>query len=359
MSESTISILTLEQVRQLRRFFLWVAGIVGIVAIVATVSAAIWRTPTLIALMILDWVLVVGLLQAWAQTRSGQVRVALMTSFIALVLYGLFGAVILPNVASLMAFAPVLAIVAMLPFLSGVVLRRLLIVAWIAVVVTMVLGSQVRLFPPVPEVLELPFQFAGVLGISAILLLQLWIFHERLLGVITQLRQTNEALEHERTSLQERVAQRTADLQQALAEVERQMAEQSRLLAENERQRELIRGLSMPVLPVSQETLVMPLVGELDAERIAVAQATALQTIDRTDARHLVLDITGMPFVDTTVAAGLMQLVQSARLLGATVTLVGVRPEVAQTIVALGIELSEVTTAADPASALRRQRVTA
>lgn len=54
MSESTISILTLEQVRQLRRFFLWVAGIVGIVAIVATVSAAIWRTPTLIALMILD-----------------------------------------------------------------------------------------------------------------------------------------------------------------------------------------------------------------------------------------------------------------------------------------------------------------
>ncbi|MGQ9483348.1 STAS domain-containing protein [Chloroflexus sp.] len=357
MSESTISILTLAQVRQLRRFFLWVAGIAGIVAVVATVSAAIWRTPTLIALMILDWVLVVGLLQAWSQTRSGQVRVALIT-FIALILYGLLGAIILPNVASLMAFAPVLAIVAMLPFLSGVVLRRLLIVAWIAVIVTMVLGSQVRLFPPIPEVLELPFQFAGVLGISAILLLQLWIFHERLLGVISQLRQTNEALEHERTGLQERVAQRTADLQQALAEVERQMAEQSRLLAENERQRELIRGLSMPVLPVSQETLVMPLVGELDAERIAVAQATALQAIDRADARHLVLDITGMPFVDTTVAAGLIQLVQSARLLGATVTLVGVRPEVAQTMVALGIDLSEVTTAADLASALRRQQVT-
>jgi len=72
-----------------------------------------------------------------------------------------------------------------------------------------------------------------------------------------------------------------------------------------------------------------------------------------------VIDITGMPFVDTTVASGLMQLVQATRLLGATVTLVGIRPEVAQTIVALGIDLSKVTTAADLASALKQDRVAA
>lgn len=357
MPESFIATLSPAQVRQLQRFLLIVAGIVGVVAVVATISALFWQTSTIIALMILDWVLVVGILQAWSQARSGQVRVALTTSFIALTLYGLVGAVILPNVSALMAFGPIIAIVAMLPFLSGVMLRRLLIIAWIAVIVTLILGSQLHLFPPVPEALEIPFRFAGVLGISSILLLQLWLFHERLIGVITQLRQVNEDLQRERASLQERVAERTAELQQALAEVERQMAEQSRLLAENERQRELIRGLSMPVLPVGRATLVMPLVGELDDDRIRLAQSTALQAIDQTGARHLVLDITGMPFVDTTVAAGLIKLVQSARLLGAEVTLVGVRPEVAQTMVALGVDLADVATAADLASALRRERV--
>lgn len=64
MHEPFISTLSLGQVRQLQRFFLMVAGIVGVVAIVATISALIWQTTTLIALMILDWVLVVGLLQA-------------------------------------------------------------------------------------------------------------------------------------------------------------------------------------------------------------------------------------------------------------------------------------------------------
>jgi rsbT co-antagonist protein RsbR len=359
MNRPTIATLSLEQGRQLRQFLLWIAGVVGVVALIATVSALIWQIATLVALMILDWVLVVGLLQAWGQAKSGQIRIALTTSFVALTLYGFLGAIILPNLAPLMAFGPIIAIVAMLPFASGTTLKRLLIVAWIAVIATMIVGSHVRFFPPIPEPLVLPFQFTGVAGISAILLIQLWVFHERLFSAIAQLREMNEALEQERNGLQERIAQRTADLQQALAEVERQMAEQSRLLLENERQRELIRGLSMPVLPVTHETLIMPLVGELDAERIALAQTTALQAIDRTNARHLVIDITGMPFVDTTVAAGLIQLVQATRLLGATVTLVGIRPEVAQTIVALGIDLSGVTTAADLASALKRDRVAA
>lgn len=358
MQESSFATLSVAQVRQLQRFFLWVVGIVGTVAIVATVTALIWQTATVIALMILDWVLVIGMLQAWAQTRSGQVRVALTTAFVAIVGYGLIGAIVVPSVANLMAFAPIVAVVSMLPFLSGVMLRRLLIIAWIAVIVTLLLGTQIRLLPPIPDVLTVSFQVVGVLAISAILLLQLWLFHERLFGVINQLRLVNEDLQRERAGLQERVAQRTADLERALAEVEHQMAEQARLLSENERQRELIRGLSMPVLPVSSETLVMPLVGELDEGRIALAQSTALQAIDQMHARHLVLDITGMPFVDTTVAGGLIRLVQAAHLLGARVTLVGVRPEVAQTMVALGIDLASVATAADLASALRREPIT-
>ncbi|WP_298816644.1 STAS domain-containing protein [Chloroflexus sp.] len=357
MSDSSTPTLSLAQVRQLQLFFAFVAGIVGVVAVVATISTIIWQTSTLIALMVLDWMLVVGFLLAWSQVRAGQVRVGLATSFIALIGYGLIGALILPTVTALMAFAPVIAIVTMMPFLGGVILKRLLIIAWIGVVVTMIVGTQIRLFPPIPVALEIPFQFTGVLGISAILLLQLWLFHERLMGVITQLRKVNADLEQERASLQERIAARTQELQQALHEIERQMTEQSRLLAENERQRELIRGLSMPVLPVGQATLVMPLVGELDDSRIQLAQSTALQAIDQTGARYLVLDITGLPFVDTTVAAGLIRLAQAARLLGAEVILAGARPEVAQTIVALGIDLAGVTTAADLASALRRSQM--
>lgn len=324
---------------------------------VATISTIIWQTSTLTALMVLDWMLVIGILLAWSQVRGGQVRVGLMTSFIALIGYGLLGAMVLPNLSALMAFAPVIAIVIMLPFLSSVMLKRLLIVAWMGVLATMVLGTQVRLFPPIPAELEIPFQFAGMLGISAILLLQLWLFHERLMGVIHQLQRVNDDLMKERANLQERVAERTQELQQALREIERQMAEQGRLLAENERQRELIQGLSMPVLPVGRATLVMPLIGELDDSRIQLAQSTALRAIDQTGARHLVLDITGLPFVDTTVATGIIRMVQAARLLGANVTLAGVRPEVAQTMVALGIDLVNVNTAADLASALQRDQV--
>ncbi|MBO9349762.1 MAG: anti-anti-sigma factor, partial [Chloroflexus sp.] len=223
MNETTIAHLSPEQGRQLRQFLLWMAGVVGVVALIATVSALIWQTTPLVALMILDWVLVVGLLQAWGQAKSGQIRIALTTSFVALTLYGFLGAIVLPDLAPLMAFGPIIAIVAMLPFVSGAILKRLLIVAWIAVIATMVVGSQVQFFPPIPEPLVLPFQFTGVAGISAILLLQLWVFHERLFGVIAQLREMNEALAQERNGLQERIAQRTADLQQALAEVERQM----------------------------------------------------------------------------------------------------------------------------------------
>ncbi len=359
MNEPTIAALTLSQARQLQRFFLLTAAIVAAVAVVATIAALFWPISTLIALTIIDWLLVLGFLQSWAQARSGQVRVALTTAYIALIGYGLLGAVALPNLASLMAFAPIIAVVLALPYLGGRALKQALIGGWVAVIVTLIVGTQLRLFPPVPAALEIPFQFVGVVGISAILLLQLWLFHERLMGAVVQLRQLNRELQQERAGLQERVAERTAELQTALAEVERQMAEQQRLLAENERQRELIRGLSMPVLPVARETLVMPLVGELDAERIRLAQATALQAVEQTSARHLVLDITGMPFVDTAAAAGLISLVQAARLLGARVTLVGVRPDVAQTMVALGIDLGDVATAADLASALKREQTAA
>lgn len=148
------------------------------------------------------------------------------------------------------------------------------------------------------------------------------------------------------------VRDRTADLEMALDNLEFRAADQQRLLAENNRQQAIIRDLSVPVLPISATTLVMPLVGALDGERLLIVQDRALAAIERAAARRLLLDVTGVPLIDSYVAQGLIRTLQSARLLGAEVVLVGVRPEVAQSIVGLGLDLSGMRTYADLQSAL-------
>jgi rsbT co-antagonist protein RsbR len=153
-------------------------------------------------------------------------------------------------------------------------------------------------------------------------------------------------------SLEQRVSDQTAELRLALSEVETRAAVQTELLAENAAQRNAIRELSIPVLPVSRDTLVMPLVGALDSARISELQTRALQAIEQFRARRLLLDITGVPVVDTHVAQGLIQAILATRLLGAEPILIGVRPEVAQTLVALGVDLADVHTEASLASAL-------
>jgi anti-anti-sigma factor len=161
-------------------------------------------------------------------------------------------------------------------------------------------------------------------------------------------------LRHLLADLEQRVADRTAALENALNEVQARAIEQERLLTENARQRETIHGLSVPVLPISTHTLVMPLVGELDGARLHLIQEQALHALEHSSARYLVLDITGVPIVDSQVAQGLLAVVQAARLLGAEVMLVGIRPEVAQAIVGLGIDLRGVHTSSDLQTSLDR-----
>lgn len=165
------------------------------------------------------------------------------------------------------------------------------------------------------------------------------------------------AREHELEALSARLEQtvreRTGDLESALGSLESRAAEAERLLKENARQREAIRTLSVPVLPLNRQTLVMPLVGELDSDRLDEMQSQALDAIQRMAAKRLLLDITGVALIDTYVAQGLMRAVQAARLLGAEVALVGVRPEVAQAIVGLGIDFSRLRAYPDLESALR------
>lgn len=143
-------------------------------------------------------------------------------------------------------------------------------------------------------------------------------------------------------------------LETALREVQQRTIEQTRLLAENERQRDTIQALSLPILPLSDTTLVMPLIGDLSNVRLRHLREQALRAIQRNSARWLLLDITGALRIDEVVAQSLITTVSAARLLGAEVILVGIRPQIACDLVKLGINLRTIRVAANLQMALQQ-----
>jgi rsbT co-antagonist protein RsbR len=158
-------------------------------------------------------------------------------------------------------------------------------------------------------------------------------------------------LQHGFNHMVRTIQQQTRGLQQqvATAETARREAEQAQAqiaaqLGTIQQQQAVIRDMSVPILPVTRSTLVIPLVGALDTTRLRVVQEQTLQALERAAIQHLILDVTGVPVVDTQVAQGLLQVTHAAGLLGTKVILVGIRPEVAQTLVSLGIDLSAIIT---------------
>jgi rsbT co-antagonist protein RsbR len=110
--------------------------------------------------------------------------------------------------------------------------------------------------------------------------------------------------------------------------------------------------LSTPVVRLWEGVIAVPLVGTLDSARTQLVMEKLLDTLVATGADHAVLDITGVPTVDTEVAQHLLKTVNAARLLGADCTICGIRPQVAHTIVSLGIEFGDIATKATLADAL-------
>jgi rsbT co-antagonist protein RsbR len=110
--------------------------------------------------------------------------------------------------------------------------------------------------------------------------------------------------------------------------------------------------LSTPVVRLWDGIIAVPLVGTLDSARTQLVMEKLLETLVATGAEHAVLDITGVSTVDTEVAQHLLKTVNAARLLGAECIVSGIRPQVAQTIVALGIEFGDIATKATLADAL-------
>jgi rsbT co-antagonist protein RsbR len=117
------------------------------------------------------------------------------------------------------------------------------------------------------------------------------------------------------------------------------------------RQQEELLELSTPVVKLWQGILALPLIGTLDSARTQIVMESLLQAIVEQNASIAIIDITGVPTVDTLVAQHLLQTVAAARLMGADCIISGIRPQIAQTIVHLGIELSHVNTKATLADA--------
>jgi rsbT co-antagonist protein RsbR len=117
------------------------------------------------------------------------------------------------------------------------------------------------------------------------------------------------------------------------------------------RQQEEMLELSTPVVKLWEGILALPLIGTLDSARTQVVMESLLEAIVQTNSRVAIIDITGVPTVDTVVAQHLLKTVTAARLMGADCIISGVRPQIAQTIVHLGINLLDVTTKATLADA--------
>jgi rsbT co-antagonist protein RsbR len=117
-------------------------------------------------------------------------------------------------------------------------------------------------------------------------------------------------------------------------------------------QAEQLLELTTPVVKLWEGVVAVPLIGTLDSARTQIVMEKLLQTLVDTGSEHAIIDITGVPAVDTEVAQHLLKTVVAARLMGAECTISGIRPQIAQTIVALGIDFGDIPTKATLADAL-------
>ncbi|AYN34576.1 MULTISPECIES: STAS domain-containing protein [Streptomyces] len=119
-----------------------------------------------------------------------------------------------------------------------------------------------------------------------------------------------------------------------------------------QRQSRQLLELSTPVVRLWDQVLAVPLIGTLDTARTQVVMENLLEAIQENESRVAIIDITGVPTVDTAVAQHLLQTVNAVRLMGADCVISGIRPPIAQTIAQLGIDLSAILTRATLADAL-------
>jgi rsbT co-antagonist protein RsbR len=187
---------------------------------------------------------------------------------------------------------------------------------------------------------------AGIVGgyliVVGLLCVILSRFSTTLYRAITDGRARQQELEGLKVGLENTISERTATLQEALDELASRAAAQEHLLATTQAQRAVIQQLGVPIIPLGASRLLVPLVGELDAERMNLIADRVIRAAVDSAARLLVLDITGVPFVDAATVAELSVVINALRLVGAQAALVGINPEVAQSLVASGLDVASL-----------------
>ena len=170
--------------------------------------------------------------------------------------------------------------------------------------------------------------------------------NEKLIGFakitrdLSQRKELEEELRRAGQAAEQMVQQRTLELQRA------NEALQSELAARRQAE-EAIRALSTPVLPLRDRLLILPMIGIIDSGRAFQLTEQLLTSIRAYRAKAVVMDITGVPVVDSKVANHLLQTVEAARLMGAAVIVTGLSPEIAQTLVRIGVDLSRLRCTSD------------
>ena len=127
--------------------------------------------------------------------------------------------------------------------------------------------------------------------------------------------------------------------------IARDITERKRMEEELRQQQKAIRELSTPVLQVRERMLIVPIIGMVDSLRARQLTEQLLSALRSNRARVVVMDITGVPIMDSKVANHLVQIIDASQLMGATVVVTGVSPEIARTLVTLGVDTSKMNTA--------------
>jgi PAS domain S-box-containing protein len=170
---------------------------------------------------------------------------------------------------------------------------------------------------------------------------------------ITERKMMEDALREARDELERRVSERTAELMEAHNRLQEEMIErqslQQRII---EAQKQAILELSTPIIPIFDQIIVMPLVGSIDTDRAQDIMRALLSGISQYHAKIVILDITGVPLVDTGVANHLNKTVMAARLKGTQTIVTGISDAIAETIIELGIDWGDIETLRDLQSGL-------
>lgn len=340
---------------QLLSFYRWLTPLSILFGILFLIGSQIFSLP-LLAITAILCLLFGGAQIAAARLARRQLleRAALITC-ISLLAIALVTAVIMPAAASANAILPLIVAAIAVQYFNRRTLRTMLVICWLSLIMVLLIGHMIPSDQSLHPLIIVSIEISVLASGSALMIFLLWQHYSRLSQIVDELRVSNGQLSQSRETLELQVSERTTDLQRALSDVQQRSDAQARLLAQIDQQQTTIRELTVPIIPIDEQTLIMPLVGSFDAQRLSDIQEQALSAIERLRTRLLILDITGVPVVDTHIAQGLITVVSAARLLGTQTVLVGIRPEVAQSIVGLGLEMSELRSEASLQNALARR----